>query len=330
MMLSNPELEDVIAWLPHGRSFRILNIQKLEQYAIPRYFRHGNYSSFSRQINGWGFKRSMHGPNYQSYYHPLFLRGLPHLCERLKRLSSKHDQKADKIHAEQATPDLALFTKKFPLPQATPLASPEGAIHLPPVFAKQQAKQDSGHTSPKALQADIAKGASSADGEEAALWKELQALEQRKQEILSKRKRREQAKQSATEGPAVSTARISLGTIHDDVARAATSLPGMTSSQLAESRLGESLGAIPTRAVATVADLLLLQALQTNQAYAAHGLSPLSLLMSSPKNLSTSSSTTSPVTAAVAASLSQQAAPSRGNVVGIQLQEIFPLLAARK
>lgn len=50
MILSNPEFQDIIAWLPHGRSWRILQQKAFEERVIPLYFRHGRYSSFARQV----------------------------------------------------------------------------------------------------------------------------------------------------------------------------------------------------------------------------------------------------------------------------------------
>ena len=69
MILSNPEYEDIIAWLPHGRSWRIVQQKAFEEHVLPHYFRHGRYSSFARQVNGWGFRRVTHGSDYNSYYH---------------------------------------------------------------------------------------------------------------------------------------------------------------------------------------------------------------------------------------------------------------------
>lgn len=69
MILSNPEFQDIISWLPHGRSWRILQQKAFEERVIPLYFRHGRYSSFARQVNGWGFRRVTHGSDYNSYYH---------------------------------------------------------------------------------------------------------------------------------------------------------------------------------------------------------------------------------------------------------------------
>jgi hypothetical protein len=68
-ILSNPEFEDIISWLPHGRSWRILQQEAFEERVIPLYFRHSRYSSFARQVNGWGFGRVTRGSDYKSYYH---------------------------------------------------------------------------------------------------------------------------------------------------------------------------------------------------------------------------------------------------------------------
>jgi HSF-type DNA-binding len=69
MMLSTPEFSHIITWLPHGRSWRILNQADFEEQVIPLFFRHGRYSSFARQVNGWGFRRITQGDDWNSYYH---------------------------------------------------------------------------------------------------------------------------------------------------------------------------------------------------------------------------------------------------------------------
>jgi hypothetical protein len=51
-ILSRPDLADVIAWLPHGRSWRVLKPREFEVRVIPTYFEHAKFSSFIRQANG--------------------------------------------------------------------------------------------------------------------------------------------------------------------------------------------------------------------------------------------------------------------------------------
>ena len=84
-ILSRPEFSDMICWMPHGRSWRVLRPKAFEERVIPLYFRHSQYSSFARQVNGWGFHRITQGPDYNSYYHELFLRGRVYLCKRMRR-----------------------------------------------------------------------------------------------------------------------------------------------------------------------------------------------------------------------------------------------------
>mmetsp|Transcript_8131 Transcript_8131/g.15514 ORF Transcript_8131/g.15514 Transcript_8131/m.15514 type:complete len:122 (-) Transcript_8131:20-385(-) len=55
-MLSNPAFEHCISWMPHGRAFKILLPAAFEQLACPRFFGHGRYSSFLRELNNYGFK----------------------------------------------------------------------------------------------------------------------------------------------------------------------------------------------------------------------------------------------------------------------------------
>uniref|UniRef100_A0A7S4SJD5 HSF-type DNA-binding domain-containing protein n=1 Tax=Ditylum brightwellii TaxID=49249 RepID=A0A7S4SJD5_9STRA len=68
-ILCNPDFHGIISWLPHGRSWRVLKPKAFEEKVIPIYFRHCRYSSFMRQVNGWGFKRVYQGADLNSYYH---------------------------------------------------------------------------------------------------------------------------------------------------------------------------------------------------------------------------------------------------------------------
>jgi len=114
-ILSNPDLADIIEWLPHGRSWRILKPREFEHRVLPRYFEHSKYSSFVRQTNGWGFRRISVGSDRNSYYNELFLRGLPHLCKKMKRHGVSEKAMIDAKHE----PDLGAISKLYPVPQET-------------------------------------------------------------------------------------------------------------------------------------------------------------------------------------------------------------------
>jgi len=136
-MLSDPDLITCITWLPHGRSWKILNRDLFSSYALPRYFGHTNHSSFVRVVNAWGFRRIISGPDRDSYYHELFLRGKSSLYSRMKRLPNNstagsgggrksassqqvvvNRRRQQQLHQEKSL-DFYEISKNSPLPENT-------------------------------------------------------------------------------------------------------------------------------------------------------------------------------------------------------------------
>ncbi len=70
-ILARSDLADIITWMPHGRSWKVLKPREFEVRVIPVYFEHAKFSSFIRQANGWGFRRISTGRDRNS--HCLFL-----------------------------------------------------------------------------------------------------------------------------------------------------------------------------------------------------------------------------------------------------------------
>lgn len=137
-ILADPQFEEIIAWLPHGRAWRILKSKSLEEEVIPRFFRSDRYASFMRQVgrskltvdvasfpmdshvapehlqvNGWGFKRITEGPDLNAYYHEMFLRGLPQVCAKMRR-PQKSAATGNRDAGPQ--PDFYKISKFAPLP----------------------------------------------------------------------------------------------------------------------------------------------------------------------------------------------------------------------
>ena len=55
-IMSNPEYEEIIGWLSHGRSWDVKDKDLLVSVVLKNHFSHSNYESFIRQVNIWGFK----------------------------------------------------------------------------------------------------------------------------------------------------------------------------------------------------------------------------------------------------------------------------------
>jgi hypothetical protein len=111
-ILTNPKLNDIVAWAPHGRSWTILKPRAFEVRILPKYFEHSKFSSFVRQANGWGFRRLASGNDRNTYYHEYFLRGMPWLVKKMRR--PKVNEKKS-ISPEQE-PGFVAISDEFPVP----------------------------------------------------------------------------------------------------------------------------------------------------------------------------------------------------------------------
>lgn len=89
-ILAQKEFHDIITWMPHGRSWKVLKPNLFESMVMPLFFEYSNYHSFNRLVNAWSFRRISSGPDRGSYYHELFLRGKPHLQKYMRRLPKTH------------------------------------------------------------------------------------------------------------------------------------------------------------------------------------------------------------------------------------------------
>jgi hypothetical protein len=68
-LLNQPSLSDIITWMPHGRSWKVLKPRVFETSVLPVFFESDNYHSFNRVINAWSFRRKSTGPDRGSYFH---------------------------------------------------------------------------------------------------------------------------------------------------------------------------------------------------------------------------------------------------------------------
>ncbi len=84
-VLDRDDMGDVLSWMPHGRAFIVKQPRVFDAEVLPRFFKQSKFTSFTRQLNLWGFKRITKGPDARAYYHELFLRGRPKLCSRMRR-----------------------------------------------------------------------------------------------------------------------------------------------------------------------------------------------------------------------------------------------------
>lgn len=95
-ILSTPECQPIVHWLPDGLSFIIADKQRFSDEILPTYFNRGIFRSFVRKLNRWGFRRvkSRRKGVESSFAHKSFVRDKPGLCSKMKCNSKPSYQKA--------------------------------------------------------------------------------------------------------------------------------------------------------------------------------------------------------------------------------------------
>jgi hypothetical protein len=93
----------VASFLPHGRAILVLHRDRFVQTALPRYFRHDNWTSFMRQLALYGFRRIPSGIDCGGFYHELFLKTRPDLCLHMRRVGVRRDGEGDGRKRSSAT-----------------------------------------------------------------------------------------------------------------------------------------------------------------------------------------------------------------------------------
>ena len=119
--------KSAISWQHHGRAFKIHDKERFTNEILPAFFSSGRqYPSFHRQLNIYIFLRISGGPDAGAYYHPLFLRSRPELCDLMQRkVAEKNNVRTAMDPATE--PDLCILP---PMQQSSPDSGGRGAFLL--------------------------------------------------------------------------------------------------------------------------------------------------------------------------------------------------------
>lgn len=140
-ILSDHTISDIITWLPHGRSFVIIQQEVLAEKILPRYFPESTsasannksssaackYPSFTRKLNRWGFRQVTRGPDAGAFHHKFFRRDEPRLCLQMicqRSRRRKGDEKRDVVSIlPKAMGHHPLVSQSDPLSSASKVSS---------------------------------------------------------------------------------------------------------------------------------------------------------------------------------------------------------------
>ncbi|KAL7102895.1 hypothetical protein ACP275_08G146700 [Erythranthe tilingii] len=76
-------LRTIVSWNPEGNGFVVWSPADFSEAMLPKYFKHNNFSSFIRQLNTYGFKKT--ASKRWEFQHEKFKRGQRHLLAEIGR-----------------------------------------------------------------------------------------------------------------------------------------------------------------------------------------------------------------------------------------------------
>jgi len=83
-IVSDEKTDDIIKWLPGGKSFIIVDKKRFAQEVLPKHFQQSQFTSFTRKLSRWKFTRVPRGPFIGAYYNKLFLKDHRTLCWHMR------------------------------------------------------------------------------------------------------------------------------------------------------------------------------------------------------------------------------------------------------
>ncbi|EDV25925.1 uncharacterized protein TRIADDRAFT_23376 [Trichoplax adhaerens] len=97
-LLNDTETDNIIHWSKDGTTFVVKDQGKFSADILPKYFKHGNFASFVRQLNMYGFHKvfnaergGLNGRDYWEFSNNNFQRDYPDKLDMVKRKVSKYN-----------------------------------------------------------------------------------------------------------------------------------------------------------------------------------------------------------------------------------------------
>lgn len=96
-ILEEGKYNDIISWSDDGNFLVIKDAEEFSQKVLPVHFKHGNFTSFVRQLNMYNFHKKRSMTTEHIYYHELFKRGKVELLRHIKRKNSEPSRIPDPV-----------------------------------------------------------------------------------------------------------------------------------------------------------------------------------------------------------------------------------------
>ncbi|XP_050370076.1 heat shock factor protein HSF24 [Argentina anserina] len=104
-LVDDPACDDVISWNESGTAFVVWKTVDFARDMLPNYFKHNNFSSFVRQLNTYGFRKTV--PDKWEFANDNFRRGEKELLSEIRRRKAVASSPAQANAAEKSGGDTA-------------------------------------------------------------------------------------------------------------------------------------------------------------------------------------------------------------------------------
>lgn len=111
-ILNTVKFEPYISWNSDGKCIIIKDIHGFQMNVLPAYFSHSNHYSFVRQLNLYGFAKTMVDPSWREFANPNFIRYKPELLSNIKRKPRTVNRKMSRANKEATQMDKITTTLK--------------------------------------------------------------------------------------------------------------------------------------------------------------------------------------------------------------------------
>ncbi|OWM72991.1 heat stress transcription factor A-4c-like [Punica granatum] len=97
-MVDDSSTDSIVSWSENNKSFVVWDPPEFARVLLPKYFKHSNFSSFIRQLNTYGFRKS--DPEKWEFANDGFIRGQPNLLRNIHRRKPVHSHSGQNVQTQ--------------------------------------------------------------------------------------------------------------------------------------------------------------------------------------------------------------------------------------